>query len=413
MLRLLTLSCTAVLAACALPATSQADRSARPGPAAAPPAPAALVAASDPPPSMSDPLPPEAWDPQAEPAPFTPQALAAFDEPWAMAFLPDGRALVTQKKGQLKLVTISGATATSVDVTGVPAVAYGGQGGLGDVVLHPQFASNRLVYLSHAEAGPNSTRGAVVVRYRIDFSGTGASLADRRVIWTQSPKVTGEGHYGHRLAFGPDGMLWITSGDRQKLDPAQDLAGNLGKVVRLRDDGTIPPDNPFADAGGVRAQLWSWGHRNPLGIAFDASGQLWTHEMGPEGGDELNLIEKGANYGWPLVSNGSHYGGADIPDHVTRPDLNPPEITWTPVIAPAGFVIYSGDRFPAWRGHGLIGGLASQALVRVEFHRNIAREVARYPMGRRIREVEQGPGGEVYLLEDGAGGRLLRLAPKP
>jgi glucose/arabinose dehydrogenase len=291
-------------------------------------------------------------------------------------------------------------------------VAYGGQGGLGDVVLHPQFASNRWVYLSHAEAGANGTRGAVVVRYRIDFSGSGANLADRRVIWTQSPKVTGEGHYSHRMAFGPDGMLWITSGDRQKLDPAQDLSSHLGKVIRLRDDGGTPSDNPWADAGGVRAQIWSWGHRNLLGMAFDATGQLWTHEMGPEGGDELNLIEKGSNYGWPLVSNGSHYGGGDIPDHITRPDLNPPETTWRQTIAPAGFVIYSGDVFPQWRGDGLIGGLASQALIRVEFHRDTAREAARYPMGRRIREIEQGPDGAVYMLEDGTGGRLLRLVPK-
>ncbi|MFZ5655760.1 MAG: PQQ-dependent sugar dehydrogenase [Pseudomonadota bacterium] len=411
MLRLLGLSCAAALAACALPTAPEPEPGTAGAASLAPAVASAQSQAAEPAPPMSGPHPP--LEAVSEPAPFTTQALASFDEPWAMAFLPDGRALVAQKKGQLKLVTISGSTATSVDVGGVPAVAYGGQGGLGDVVLHPQFASNRWIYLSYAEAGPNSTRGAVVARYRLDLSAGGAALSDRRLIWTQAPKVTGEGHYGHRLAFGPDGLLWITSGDRQKFDPAQDLSTNLGKVVRLRDDGSIPPDNPFAEAGGVRAQLWSWGHRNPLGIAFDAAGQLWTHEMGPQGGDELNLIEKGANYGWPLVSNGSHYGGADIPDHVTRPDLNPPEISWTPVIAPAGFVIYSGDRFPQWRGHGLIGGLASQALVRVEFHRDIAREVARYPMGRRIREVEQGPGGEVYVLEDGAGGRLLRLVPKP
>lgn len=408
MLRLLILSCTAALAACA-PPTASPD-----GPAQAPGATAALVpaaaatAADAPAPPMSDPNPPAPVE--AEPAPFTIQALNTFDEPWAMAFLPDGRALVTQKRGQLKLVTVGGA---SVDVGGVPAVAYGGQGGLGDVVLHPGFAANRWIYLSHAEAGTGSTRGAVVVRYRIDFSGSGATLADRRVIWTQSPKVTGEAHYGHRIAFGPDGLLWITSGDRQKLDPAQDLSSHLGKVIRLHDDGRVPADNPFAEAGGARAQIWSWGHRNPLGIAFDAAGQLWTHEMGPAGGDELNLVEKGSNYGWPLVSNGDHYGGAPIPDHVTRPDLNPPEMSWTPVIAPAGFVIYSGTRFPQWQGDGLIGGLASQALVRIEFHRDIAGEAARYPMGRRIREVEQGPDGEVYVLEDGTGGRLLRLVPKP
>lgn len=407
MLRFLAIPSLVALAACAPP---RATAPGAPGPTALAASPAqATVAAADAPP-MSRPLPPPEW--VDEPAPFTVQALATFDEPWAMTFLPDGRALVTQKKGQLKLVTLSATGATAVDVTGVPAVAYGGQGGLGDVVLHPQFASNRLVYLSHVEAGPNSTRGAVVVRYRLDFSAAGATLADRRLIWTQSPKVTGEGHFGHRIAFGPDGLLWITSGDRQKFDPAQDLSTSLGKVLRLHDDGRVPADNPFADAGGVRAQLWTWGHRNPLGIAFDATGQLWTHEMGPEGGDELNLIEKGANYGWPLVSNGSHYGGRDIPDHVTRPDLNPPEVTWAKTIAPAGFVIYSGVRFPQWQGNGLIGGLASQALVRVEFHRNIAREAARYPMGRRIREIEQGPGGEVYVLEDGAGGRLLRLVPK-
>ncbi len=402
MLRLLTLSCATALAACALPAPSQAERA-----TAAATAPAASATADEPAPPMSDPLPPQQV--VDEPAPFTTQALNTFDEPWAMTFLPDGRALVTQKKGQLKLVTPGGA---SVDVGGVPAVAYGGQGGLGDVVLHPQFASNRWVYLSHAEAGASGTKGAVVARYRIDFSGSGATLADRRLIWTQTPKVSGEGHFGHRMAFGPDGLLWITSGDRQKLDPAQDLASSLGKIVRLHDDGRTPADNPFADATGARAQTWSWGHRNPLGIAFDGAGQLWVHEMGPQGGDELNLIEKGSNYGWPLVSNGSHYGGADIPDHVTRPDLNPPEVTWTPVIAPAGFVIHSGVQFPQWKGHGLIGGLASQALVRVEFHRNTGREAARYPMGRRIREVEQGPDGALYVLEDGAGGRLLRLVPK-
>lgn len=392
-------SCLA-LAACGMtrdPATQDLRLAAAP----------AQPAATKPPPPMSDPSPPQ--EVVNEPAPFDVQALGTFDEPWAMAFLPDGRLLVTQKKGQLKLVTLGGST---VDVTGVPAVAYGGQGGLGDVLPHPQFASNRYVYISYVEAGSGGTYGAVVARYTLNASGATASLTDRKLIWTQVPKVTGQGHYGHRLAFGPDGMLWITSSERQKFDPAQDMASNLGKVVRLLDDGRVPTDNPFASQGGVAAQVWSLGHRNLLGIAFDAAGQLWTHEMGPKGGDELNLIERGSNYGYPIVSNGDHYDGRDIPDHVTRPEFNAPEVTWTPVISPAGFVIYSGSAFPAWKGDGLIGGLSSQALVRVDFHRNTAREAARYPMGKRIREVEQGPDGSVYLLEDGAGGRLLKLVPK-
>jgi aldose sugar dehydrogenase len=210
-------------------------------------------------------------------------------------------------------------------------------------------------------------------------------------------------------------MLWITSGERQKFDPAQDMAANLGKVIRLRDDGSVPDDNPFAHQGGVAAQVWSLGHRNPLGIAFDGDGRLWVHEMGPKGGDELNLVEKGANYGYPVVSNGDHYDGKPIPDHDTRPEFKAPLVTWTPVISPAGFVIYSGDRYPGWKGSGLIGGLSSQALVRVGLDGTAAREVERYGMGTRIREVEQGPDGTVWLLEDGgrgANGRLYRLDPR-
>ena len=227
-------------------------------------------------------------------------------------------------------------------------------------------------------------------------------------------KVTGRGHYGHRIAFGPDGKLWITSGERQKFDPAQDMASNLGKVIRLNDDGSVPADNPFADQGDVAAQAWSLGHRNPLGIDFDDQGRLWVHEMGPAGGDELNLIERGENYGYPVVSNGDHYDGRDIPDHDTRPEFNAPEITWTPVISPAGFVIYSGNRFTDWQGDGFIGGLSSKALVRVEFDGTSAREAERFDMGQRIREVEQGPDGDLWVLEDereGSGGRLLRLSP--
>jgi aldose sugar dehydrogenase len=345
--------------------------------------------------------------------PFTVEDVARFVEPWAMTFLPDGRLLVTEKKGALKVVDV--ATGTSGTVSGVPAVDYGGQGGFGDIVLHPRFADNGMVYMSYAEAGEDDTRGAAVARAKLtlDDSGGGA-LSDMEVIWRQAPKVTGRGHYGHRIAFGPDGMLWISSGDRQKFDPAQDMAANLGKILRLNDDGSVPADNPFVDQGGVAAQVWSLGHRNPLGIAFDAQGRLWNHEMGPKDGDELNLVERGANYGYPIVSNGDHYDGRVIPDHDTRPEFEAPVVTWTPVISPAGFVLYSGSAFPDWQGDGFIGGLSSKALVRVEFDGTSARAAERWDMGARIREVEQGPDGALWLLEDdrdGSQGRLLKLAP--
>jgi glucose/arabinose dehydrogenase len=344
--------------------------------------------------------------------PFAATGIATFNEPWAMTFLPDGRLLVTEKPGALKLIDVTKPGATATAIAGVPEVAYGGQGGLGDVVLHPRFASNQLVYLSYVEAGAGNTRGAAVARARLTLDGSGGgALSDMQVIWRQVPKVSGEGHYSHRLAFGPDGHLWITSGERQKFTPAQDMASNLGKIVRLNDDGTVPADNPFAKDGGVAAQVWTLGHRNLLGIAFDAQGRLWNHEMGPRGGDELNLVERGANYGYPIVSNGDHYDGRDIPDHDTRPEFNAPEVSWTPVISPAGFVIYSGDKFPDWQGEGLIGGLSSEAQVRVEFDGHTAREAARYDMGERIREVEQGPEGDIWLLEDGEKGRLLKLTP--
>lgn len=340
-------------------------------------------------------------------ASFTATAMGRFDQPWAMTFLPDGRLLVTQKKGTLKLHSIGGSTG---DIRGVPKVAYGGQGGLGDVVLHPGFNDNHLVYLSYAEAGPDGKRGAAVARatLTLDEKGGGA-LSNTQVIWRQVPKVDGEGHYGHRIAFGPDGHLWITSGERQKFDPAQDMQSNLGKIVRLNDDGSVPRDNPFADRGGVTAQIWSLGHRNPLGLAFDAQGRLWNQEMGPRGGDEVNLVERGANYGYPIVSNGNHYDGRDIPDHATRPEFKAPAVSWNPVISPAGFIIYTGSEFPQWRGNGFIGGLSSKSLVRIEFDGTAAREAQRFAMGERIREVEQGPDGAIWLLEDGRNGRLLKL----
>jgi len=233
--------------------------------------------------------------------PFAATDAGTFNEPWAMSFLPDGSLLVSEKAGTLQHVDLK--TGKRAAISGVPKVAYAGQGGFGDVLPHPGFAKNQLVYVSYAEAGEGDTRGAAVGRARLVLAADGSgALQDFKVIWRQTPKVEGGGHYGHRLAFGPDGKLWITSSERQKFDPAQDMGGNLGKIVRLNDDGSVPAANPFASQGGVAAQVWSRGHRNALGIAFDARGKLWVHEMGPAGGDELNLIERGANYGYPAGS---------------------------------------------------------------------------------------------------------------
>ncbi|MDH5835303.1 PQQ-dependent sugar dehydrogenase [Luteimonas kalidii] len=342
--------------------------------------------------------------------PFSVETVARFDEPWALSFLPDGRLLVSEKAGTLQLVDVG--TGRAAEVTGVPDVVYGGQGGFGDVVPHPQFADNGLVYLSYAEAGDGDTAGAAVARARLvtDEAGGGA-LQDMEVIWRQVPKVSGRGHYAHRIVFH-DGKLWIASGDRQKFDPAQDMTSNMGKVLRLNDDGSVPDDNPFAGQGEVAAQVWSLGHRNPLGLAFDGNGQPWDIEMGPKGGDELNKVERGANYGYPIVSNGDHYDGRPIPDHDTRPEFSAPAITWTPVISPSSLVFYSGDVFTDWQGDAFAGGLSSQALVRIEFDGDRAWEAERYGMGARIRGVRQGPDGALWVIEDGDDGRLLRLAPK-
>jgi glucose/arabinose dehydrogenase len=356
---------------------------------------------------------------QSSQRPFQVQEIASFDEPWAMTFLPGGnQALITEKRGRLLLWSRAeggGATATAaVEVAGVPAVDYGGQGGLGDVALHPQFAQNGLVYLSFAEAGEGG-RAAAVGRGRLVLGQGAPRLENFQVIWRQVPRFSGRGHYGHRILFSPDGRyMYLSSGDRQQFTPAQDMASSAGKILRLDPDGGVPADNPFAERGGVAAQIWSLGHRNPLGIAFAPDGRLWETEMGPEGGDEFNLIERGSNYGYPIVSDGDHYDGRTIPDHATRPEFNAPEITWTPVISPSSLIFYSGSQFPQWRGSALIGALSGQALLRVEIEGNTARVADRWDMGQRIREVEQGPDGSIYLLEDernGSGGRLLRLTP--
>ena len=351
---------------------------------------------------------------------FLVEEVASFDQPWSMAFLPDGNFLVTEKPGKMFLMNQAGETLS--EISGVPEVAYGGQGGLGDVAIHPDFNENKTVYVSFAEEGKNDTRGAVVIKATLDLTEEGGALTNLEYIWRQVPKVTGRGHYAHRMAFSEDGYLFISSGDRQKFDPAQDMTSNMGKIIRLNDDGSIPTDNPFYNDGGVAAEVWSLGHRNPLGIDFDADGKLWNIEMGPRGGDELNLVLKGEDYGYPTVSNGIHYNGSNIPNHDTRPEFEEPKEWWgdgysIPVISPSSFVIYQGNLFGDWQGSGFISGLSSESLIRVQFDGDSAKEIERFDMGRRIRSVEEGPDGALWLLEDyprrqdTSKGRLLRLTP--
>lgn len=355
-----------------------------------------------------------------QPLPFDVEPVTEFDEPWAMTFLPDGRMLVTEKKGALNIVNAQGEKSP---VRGVPDVDYGGQGGLGDVALHPDFETNSMVYLSYVEAGVDDTRGAAVARGKLNTDGRRPALTDVEVIWRQYPKFVGYGHYGHRLLFDGDGYLWISSGDRQKFTPAQDMQSNSGKILRLYDDGSIPEDNPFVnyrsdnplvDGIGVYPEIWSLGHRNPLGMDLDSTGKLWVIEMGPADGDEFNLIERAGNYGYPIVSDGDHYDGREIPDHDTRPEFNEPAVVWTPVISPGNLVFLEGTMFSDWQGDALAAGLSSQAIVRIEVDGEIAREVERYPMGARIRSVVEGPDGTIWVLEDerrSSQGRLLKLTP--
>jgi glucose/arabinose dehydrogenase len=345
--------------------------------------------------------------------------LESFSMPWAMALLPDGHGLVTEKTGDLWVIDQSGKKRFTV--SNLPNIDARGQGGLGDIIVHPDFANNGIIFLSYVEreAGNDQFSGAVVERAKLSVSDDGAALSMREIIWRQAPKMTGNGHYAHRLAISPEGYLFITSGDRQKFTPAQNMAMNLGKVVRINQDGSVPEDNPFYGNGEVTNQIWTLGHRNPLGIDFDAKGNLWVHEMGPRHGDELNLIERARNYGYPIVSQGVHYSGVDIPNHETNPVFMAPVTDWVPAISPAGFIIYKGDKFKEWTGDAFIGGLSSEALVRVSFSEHDkrpvlrAQESARYEWGVRVREVEQSTTGDIFVLEDGANARLLKLRLEP
>jgi glucose/arabinose dehydrogenase len=344
--------------------------------------------------------------------PFVETVMADFESPWAMAFLPDGRLLVTEKAGKLLLVSADAKQIATIAT--IPGVDSAGQGGLMDVVLSPGFAKDRLVYFSFSEVREGG-KAVALARGRLDESGTPA-LVDVSVIFRASPAVEGTGHYSGRIAFSPDGKyLFFTNGERQKFDPAQDLTMTLGKVLRLTPDGKPAPGNPFAGQAGARPEIWSYGHRNLLGIAFDAQGNLWEQEMGPKGGDEVNLIVAGKNYGYPKASNGSHYDDRDIPDHAPGDGFEAPKVWWNPSISPGGLMIYSGDMFPAWKGDAFIGGLSSNALLRIDLDGTNAKKGDQWPMGARIREAAQGPDGAIWIIEDGTrggGGRLIKLTPR-
>lgn len=363
---------------------------------------------------------------QSNSGPINVERMASLEFPWGMCNLPDGSLLITEKPGRLRLFSNG---QLSEPISGVPKVAYHEQGGLLDVERDPHFSKNRFVYLYYSEPAPrqpgvvdrwdkrlgekpktpdNVLKGGAVARARL----VGNSLQGLKVIWRQSPKTIGRGHFGGRLVFAPDGKLIITSGERQRFTPAQDLRSNLGKVVRINPDGSIPSDNPFVGRRGLRGDVWSMGHRNPLGAAINpATGRLYVHEMGPLGGDEINSPAKGANYGWPVVSNGDNYDRSPIPDHDTRTQFVKPLIYWNPVISPSGMIFYTGTQFPKWKGNMLLGGLSSMALIRVSVKGNVLKEEERIGMHKRIRDVNQAPDGSILLLTDDRNGELLKLTP--
>ena len=374
---------------------------------------------------------------------FTISPIATFDNPWALAFLPGTRtAIVTEKPGRLWLVDAQ--TGRKQPISGAPRVVYKEQGGLLDVVLAPSFASDGLVYLSYSEPSPKGGSGLSLARAKLVRDAAGGRLDNLQVLW-HDPEGGEGGQFGAIILFARDGKsLFLTTGDRQRFTPAQDPSSPLGKILHLTLDGkpdfggllleeqmgaqTVTVTDPPRDTEAAKtargrsfswpgpnrtpAETWTLGHRNPYGLAYTSDGRLWETEMGPRGGDELNLIERGKNYGWPLVSEGVNYDGVPIAKHATHPEFTPPRLFWVPSISPTSLMIYSGDLFPQWKGSGFIGTLTGKGLIRVTFNGDRAQKAEEWDMPNpRIRFVAPGPDGAIYLLEDGDGGRLLRLTP--
>ena len=336
------------------------------------------------------------------------EKIAVFDEPWALTFINQDELVVSTKKGTLWLVQKDGKKSL---IEGIPEIAYGGQGGLGDILPHPKFEQNNLLYLSFVASTNNGrTRGARVIRAKLE----NGKLINHQLVWEQLPHTKGRGHFSHRLAFGPEGsshegMLFISSGDRQIMHPAQTLDNNLGKIIRLHDDGRIPVDNPYADMGFPANTIWTLGHRNVLGLSFAPNNDLWANEMGPLHGDELNLISKGKNYGWPLVSEGNHYNGRHIPSHSTNDGFTPPVKYWVPTIAPSSLVFVPTTDDSKWSGNAVMTGLKSKAIFRLEIKNNQVTHQEKFYIGNRIRASTIGHDFTLWALEDGGAGGLLKL----
>lgn len=328
--------------------------------------------------------------------------------PWGLVFLPDGRMLVTERTGHLRLVDANGRILPQI--SGVPVVHARGQGGLLDVALAPDFADSRLIYLSYSEPGSGGTSGTAVLRAMLDIDKL--AISNSTVIFRQKPKVTGDGHYGSRLMFSRDGALFVTVGERQQFSPAQDMSQHHGKVIRILPTGAVPSDNPFVKIPGAQPEIWSLGHRNPQGAALNPdSGELWISEHGARGGDEINIVRAGRNYGWPVISYGRHYDGRKIGEGTEKVAMEQPRCYWDPSIAPGNIAFYTGNQVAQWRGNLFVAALKDQSLVRLTLDgaRISGYEKLLPDLGRRVRDVRQGPDGWLYLLTDSSNGEVLRV----